>query len=250
MSDWRRVFVCDLRALALFRMLLGGAALVQVVGPAGDQLGTGSQWLGAAAARLFFLGYRTRFTATLIWMCLLAVALQSPGPLSEHIRLLLALSLLAIFLPLGACYSMDVSMDPEPADVSIVGSIGTLALTGQVVWIFCSAALSWWLPPDQGIADGVGFDSASAGVALVGLTGLLPVALFDRLGLWAAHRGGVNIYFDRDCGFCRKSCLLFRTFLLLGNTKILPVQDNPEAFEIMQKYNTWVVLDSDGTSYL
>ena len=164
----------------------------------------------------------------------------------------MALSLLAIFLPVGARYSMDRAMDPEPDDAPVVVSIATVALIGQVLWFFGSAGLGRLLPLATEAGDDAGFDAASSWVVAVGLIPLLPSLLFDRLSWWAAatHRAGLCIYYDRDCGFCRKICLLFRTFLLLGNTPILPIQDDPRAFAIMQEHNTWVVFDHDGKSYV
>ncbi len=56
---------------------------------------------------------------------------------------------------------------------------------------------------------------------------------------------GLTIYYDGDCAFCRKMCLLARIFLLLPNIRIIPAQQQPSIFAIMERDNTWVVQDQD-----
>ena len=60
----------------------------------------------------------------------------------------------------------------------------------------------------------------------------------------------IIIYYDVDCGFCLKMCLLLRMFLLSKSVQILPVQQHPVMFAIMQEHNSWVVTDADGNTYI
>ena len=60
----------------------------------------------------------------------------------------------------------------------------------------------------------------------------------------------VTLYYDVDCGFCLKMCTLLREFLLAGDTRILPAQDHPEIFRIMEREDSWVVTDAAGTPHV
>ena len=81
---------------------------------------------------------------------------------------------------------------------------------------------------------------------------IVPPSFYEALSNMAknTHKGQLRIYYDRDCGFCLKTCLIFRVFMLLGDTPIRPAQDSPEAFAIMREHNTWVVYDLDGASHI
>ncbi len=64
------------------------------------------------------------------------------------------------------------------------------------------------------------------------------------------EREGIVIYYDKDCPFCYKVCLIFRSFLLLPTTPIHPAQDYKNIYKIMQEKNSWVVKDYDGEKYV
>lgn len=87
---------------------------------------------------------------------------------------------------------------------------------------------------------------------LLALTAIVPSIVWDLLGRCARflHRDGLRIYYDQDCGFCKKICLLFRTFLFLGETPVLPAQSSPRVYAVMREANSWVVYDHDGRQYL
>ena len=82
-------------------------------------------------------------------------------------------------------------------------------------------------------------------IDFLSLTLFLPTAFWN----WISHRirndarDNVVIYFDRDCGFCKKTCLILRTFLLPTTTPILIAQDTPDIYAIMERENSWVVKD-------
>lgn len=81
-------------------------------------------------------------------------------------------------------------------------------------------------------------------VSLASLAVLLGGGFWD----WAARKAdrghGIRIYYDRDCGFCLKSCHLFRTLLVLPRCDILPAQDSVRASALMQAQYSWVVIDA------
>lgn len=80
-------------------------------------------------------------------------------------------------------------------------------------------------------------------VSLSSLTVLLGGWWWD----WAARRADrghyLKIYYDADCAFCLKTCLLFRHLLVLPQTEILPAQGSVRAHALMQAQYSWVVID-------
>lgn len=92
--------------------------------------------------------------------------------------------------------------------------------------------------------------------ALAGLTVLAGGWLWDALDRRAQRRAQalgalpLRIYYDRDCGFCLKMCLLLRTFLILPRAQIAPAQDYPRAKALLEANFSWVVIDHDDHAYL
>ena len=89
-------------------------------------------------------------------------------------------------------------------------------------------------------------------VVVVALAAIVPGALWERLSarIDADPRRALRIYFDRDCGFCFKTCLMLRTLLILGKTPIEPAQSDPAVHAIMEQHNSWVVFDHDASHHV
>lgn len=70
---------------------------------------------------------------------------------------------------------------------------------------------------------------------------------------WAArrvdHRQHLKIYYDGDCGFCLKSCLLLRHLLVLPRTEIFTAQSSVRAHALMQAQYSWVVIDGEDVAH-
>jgi predicted DCC family thiol-disulfide oxidoreductase YuxK len=60
----------------------------------------------------------------------------------------------------------------------------------------------------------------------------------------------IRLYYDEDCGFCLKMCLILRTFLLSSSTEIQPAQRFPDIYSIMEKENSWVVTDENNQPHI
>ena len=82
----------------------------------------------------------------------------------------------------------------------------------------------------------------------VSLILFIPGWCWDKLmpALRSAVGTGLTIYYDSDCEFCRKICLLLKTILVLPEVPLLPAQEHPSIFEVMERDNTWVVKGQDG----
>lgn len=86
-------------------------------------------------------------------------------------------------------------------------------------------------------------------VSLASLCVLLGGAWWDARLRRADHGRWLKIYYDQDCGFCLKSCVLFRHFLVLPRTEILPAQGSVRASALMQAQYSWVVIDGEDVAH-
>ncbi len=79
----------------------------------------------------------------------------------------------------------------------------------------------------------------------------LPSEFWDRVLPRLRPRGaaGLRVYYDGDCGFCKKSALLIKTFFLASDTPVLPAQSVPEIEKEMRGHNSWVVRDAEKKSH-
>ncbi len=68
-------------------------------------------------------------------------------------------------------------------------------------------------------------------------------------GFYGAPQAGLRIYYDADCGFCKKVVHLIRTFLLLPDTPLATAQSDPSIQADMEKWNSWVVVDWQGNRH-
>ena len=59
----------------------------------------------------------------------------------------------------------------------------------------------------------------------------------------------LKIYYDGECGFCKKLVLFIRKFFLTPETQILPAQSDPEINADMISKNSWVVVDHTGKRF-
>lgn len=62
-------------------------------------------------------------------------------------------------------------------------------------------------------------------------------------------RFSVNIYYDGECGFCKKSVQIIKTFFLLPKTGINSALKYPEVQSLMLKNNSWVIEDGMGRKH-
>lgn len=79
----------------------------------------------------------------------------------------------------------------------------------------------------------------------------LPPQFWDFiLGKFRARGlGELKIYFDGECGFCKKGVYILREFFLLSDVKIMEAQSNPEVNQLMLDRNSWVVENGKGERF-
>ncbi|MDY7013185.1 MAG: DCC1-like thiol-disulfide oxidoreductase family protein, partial [Cyanobacteriota bacterium] len=80
---------------------------------------------------------------------------------------------------------------------------------------------------------------------------LIPSVAWDKAAqrLETSPRKGLEIYYDADCGFCKKVVHFIRTFLILPGTPLLKAQEDAEIYAAMEEQNSWVVRDDRGHHY-
>jgi len=106
---------------------LGGGTLSQI----------GLFFIAACCAAGLLLGYRTRLMTILSWLLLVSLHNRNPMVLDAGDVLLRLLLFWAMFLPLGATYSLDgVLTPPVRAFPERVRSIGTIALILQICFVY------------------------------------------------------------------------------------------------------------------
>jgi predicted DCC family thiol-disulfide oxidoreductase YuxK len=71
---------------------------------------------------------------------------------------------------------------------------------------------------------------------------------WEKISFWVRknNKKGLEIYYDADCGFCKKGVHLLAQFFLHKNYIIATAQSNEQMNKIMVEQNTWVVRNSKG----
>lgn len=274
--------------------------------------------IAAVMAIAMLVGYRTRIATIASWVLLISLHNRNPALIFAADDVLRALMFWAMFLPLGASYSIESALNSGnhklPARV-VSGATVALMFQQCFIYIFSAAfktkspvwtegtAVYYSLSFDQ-YATPIGhfllnfpalltlftyvtlvlewvaplllfipvrnsffrmcavitFVMLHAGFGLTLNLGIFPfLSIFSWLAFlpssfWnALHkrlqtpaRQGLKIYFDADCGFCKKVVHLLRTLLILPGTPLLMAQEYPDIYTDMQAYNSWVVEDWQG----
>ncbi|QLE56272.1 HTTM domain-containing protein [Nostoc sp. TCL26-01] len=274
--------------------------------------------IAAVMAIAMLVGYHTRIATIASWVLLISLHNRNPSLIFAADDVLRALMFWAMFLPLGASYSIESALNSAnhklPARV-VSGATVALIFQQCFIYIFSAAfktrspvwtegtAVYYSLSFDQ-YATPIGhfllnfpalltlftyvtlvlewvaplllfvpvrnsffrmcavitFVMLHAGFGLTLNLGIFPfLSIFSWLAFlpssfWhALHkrlqtpaRQGLKIYFDADCGFCKKVVHLLRTLLILPGTPLLMAQEYPDIYADMQAYNSWVVEDWQG----
>ncbi|MEA5550499.1 HTTM domain-containing protein [Anabaena cylindrica UHCC 0172] len=272
-------------------------------------------------AFLMLVGYRTRVAVIASWVLLISLHNRNPALIFAADDVLRALMFWAMFLPLGACYSLDSALNTSSHKLpERVFSGATFALmcqqcfiyifsaaikTKSPIWVDGSAvyyALSFdqyvtpfghfllnfqpilnvftkitlvleWIGPLMifipsrnswfRLGAVITFIGLHAGFALTLNIGIFPfLSIFSWLAflpssfwnylerhLQTPARQGLKIYFDADCGFCKKVVHILRTLLILPETPLLMAQEYPDICADMEAHNSWVIEDWQGKRY-
>lgn len=356
-SKIAELFSIDLRALAFFRIGLGLLIIADLINRSSDLVAHYSdrgvlprdvlidrflhvgQWslhfvsgaplvqailFGVAGlfALALIVGYRTRLVTIVSWILLISLHSRNYMVLQGGDVLFRMLLFWAIFLPLGARFSIDSALnspnlsDDEPWTQRVF-SVGSVALLLQICLVYLiTAGLKshprWWIdgtaiwyalnvdqfttPLGKSLLSFPGllkvstyytiylealgplllfvpyrngpirtvvtflFMGLHAGfllfmelglfpyISMVGWIVFLPRGFWDRLGSWVRteRRRGLQIYYDGECGFCKKTVLILRALWLLPDTPVQTTQSDASIQADREAHNSWVVVDVTG----
>ncbi|MEO1791826.1 MAG: DCC1-like thiol-disulfide oxidoreductase family protein [Cyanobacteria bacterium J06629_19] len=279
------------------------------------------------AAIAMLIGYHSRVAVIVSWVLLISMHNRNPLLIFAADDVLRAVMFWAMFLPLGAAYSVDRAMNTATRPMPLKFFSGaTVALMVQQCFVYIFSAVfkttnaAWWpdgsavyysLSYDQYVTalghfllnlgplltvftlvtlvlEWIGplliwspikndfcrmvavvmFISLHAGFGLTLNLGIFPfLSIFTWLAFiptsfWESQskrvygleqkgpeRTGLKIYYDADCGFCKKVVYLIRMLLLLPHTPLATAQSIPEINEAMEAQNSWVIVDWKGNHY-
>ena len=87
-------------------------------------------------------------------------------------------------------------------------------------------------------------------VSSLSLIAILPSSVMDYI--WPSKKPNqplIQMYFDKQCAFCEKTCYLLR-YLLGINATIAAAQDDKQIGPVLERENSWVVVDEQGIQRL
>ena len=87
-------------------------------------------------------------------------------------------------------------------------------------------------------------------ISSLSLIAILPPSVMDFL--WRSEKKEkplIQMYFDKQCSFCEKTCYLLR-YLLGLNATISAAQDDAQIGPVLERENSWVVVDNQGVQRL
>lgn len=229
-------FLPDLRSLAIFRVLsalcfIGSFGVVStgaahIFGPLALS-GIHGVWaaLVLTSAVMLLIGYRARFFCLLLWAGLSLPSWIDPEAM-RAVFLWKILFFWSLFLPLSSRISIDSALDLDshqeaPKEVTA----GTIGFTLHfIILLFSNAGPVLWL----------------------WLIAWIPAELWPPIKNKIVSKEPIRIFYDGECGFCKRMTLILKTFLLIPSNAIRPAQEIPEIAEQMARENSWVVLDGRG----
>ena len=238
--------------------------------------------LSGVAAVTLFIGYRTRLMLLISWATTIALNPPNSILSVNGQEALSGILLWSIFLPLGASYSVDRALHSlEGMLPKRIVSGGTLAFTLQIFFLYLFLILTYL--PITNTGGNVFFlvlrlipiflliipvypqilricaifallifttistktFGANLYIFLFSLLVFIPSQAWDLMStrLNTPQRSRLRIYYDADCGFCKKVVHLLRIFLVLPSTPLLIAQGEQSIYVAMQEYNSWVVVD-------
>ncbi len=118
----------------------------------------------------------------------------------------------------------------------------------------------WWVSRLVVVMLFIGLHAGIAATMYIGLFPWLCIGMWllfipgpawDKLFSYFRKKdfGKLTIYFDADCGFCKKSVYLIREFSLFPEVKISEGQSDPSIMKDMQKNHSWVIVNEKGERF-
>ena len=274
----------------------------------------------ACSAIALLLGYYTRIATCVSWVMIASLNIRAPHLTYTADQLLAVLLFWGMFLPLGACFSIDKALAREQSGVRSYIGLPGLAILLQHSYLYSfgaalkSSVFGWQhYTAIEEVMHMIHYRSVYADYLLsfpqlmkclsifvyyiecatifivffpfynaVMRIGLIALLLCMHIGFWLFLYIGyfplisiaglslflpplfwekaatilnfkkkhVSIYYDGDCEFCKKTCLLLRELSFVHYATITAAQDIPEMHAILRKENSWIVKNEHGALLL
>ena len=281
MKNIRRIFQIDYRSLAAFRFALAIASMTVLLNSESSCTSLCGGLHLIAAVSLFF-GWYTRLAnfVCLIMLCFLP-PMASQGNAEVLLRLL---TFWGLFLPIGARWSIDSALASNQAkgvlsdlcSAALIIQISIIYLFGELVHyihtqnyqlILLLLSILLIFSPFKNArcrmltiiafalmhyyslinSDSQFYDWVCLSMFLV----LIPSEVWNYLAvkLRRPNYHKIEIFYDGDCGFCKKCALILIEFLGFSRSQIQAAQNNVEIEDTMRCVNSWVVRDHKGAIY-
>ena len=175
--------------------------------------------LAGLLALSLLIGYKTQLVTILSWALLLSLQNRNPMILNAGDMELRLLIFWGMFLPLGACYSIDSALNSSPKRLpERILSGATLALTLQICFIYWFTAILkshpiWW-QEGSAVYYALNIDAMATPVAhlLLKLPAVV-LAFFTFTTLWIELLGPFGLFVPFRTNFFRICTVI--TFILL-----------------------------------
>lgn len=83
-------------------------------------------------------------------------------------------------------------------------------------------------------------------ICIAGWLALLPSDFWKKIKEFLPGRKKpLNVYYDGECSFCKKSITLIKSFLILPHVSFAEAQSQKEALSEMEKRNSWLVFNDE-----
>lgn len=207
-------------------------------------------------AAALLLGYRTQLVATVLLIIALVLMISNWDSLSSISDQTIWMAITCCWcagLPVNAQWSVDAALvtklknQPNATDTlpsrthAVQSPLSALVAILVVVMVVITAI---------GHSQKVNLFMFSAVLLLI------PAApwqdLFTRLKATSQHKRlqKLIIFYDADCGFCLKMCLILRELLLCRDTNILTAQSDTQILPILEANNSWVIQSENGNTHI
>jgi predicted DCC family thiol-disulfide oxidoreductase YuxK len=87
-------------------------------------------------------------------------------------------------------------------------------------------------------------------ITIAALMAFIPSEAWDAVRNFARKRfGGVTIYYDGECGFCKNTAWVLYIFLALPESAVTTAQENESVLADMRQRDSWVLVARDGSRH-
>lgn len=198
-------------------------------------------------------GYRTRWAAGILAVIAALLIVFSSGASQASDIWMALLCIWCLGLPVNAQWSVDAALQPfykDNPNATRPPALSTHVLYSLMTKLVAASVL---------IISVLSVFFSTHTLNLFNLAALclvFPIALWESFitQLKASPRyqdiQRLIIFYDADCGFCLKMCLVLRELLLTQETRIITAQSEKAIYAIMEANNSWVIQSANKETHI